>query len=135
MIEWQNESSLFVVRIQGKQWYWAYKFNSDTNYRLQNLYINVGNNNWYKTSNAGQLNFNWNNSTLIFLYEYEFKKIHKQILEKKEKLFENLLVSNYDSSYTKITYEERKLLKGLSFLQNFVYYNQDINFNQNYSKN
>ena len=135
MIEWQNESSLFVVRIQGKQWYWAYKFNSDTNYRLQNLYINVGNNNWYKTSNAGQLNFNWNNSTLIFLYEYEFKKIHKQILEKKEKLFENLLVSNYDSSYTKITYEERKFLKGLSFLQNFVYYNQDINFNQNYSKN
>lgn len=128
MIEWQNESSLFVVRIQGKQWYWAYKFNSDTNYRLQNLYINVGNNNWYKTSNAGQLNFNWNNSTLIFLYEYEFKKIHKQILEKKEKLFEDLLVNSYNSSYTRITYEQKEFLSNLSFLQNFIYYNQDINF-------
>jgi len=134
MIEWQNESSLFVVRIQGKQWYWAYKFNSDTNYRLQNLYINVGNNNWYKTSNVGQLNFNWNNSTLIFLYEYEFKKIHKQILEKKEKLFEDLLVNNYNTSFTPITYEQKKLLSNLSFLQNFIYYNQDLNFISNYKK-
>lgn len=26
MIEWQNESSLFTIRIHGKQWYWVYKF-------------------------------------------------------------------------------------------------------------
>ena len=36
MIEWQNESSLFVIRIQGKQWYWAYKYSSDTNTRINN---------------------------------------------------------------------------------------------------
>ncbi len=83
MIEWQNESSLFVVRIQGKQWYWVYKYNSDTNYRLQNLYINVGSNNWFKTANPGTKMFNANNSTLFYLYEYEFKKTHKAILEKK----------------------------------------------------
>ena len=58
MIEWQNESSLFVIRIQGKQWYWVYKYNSDTNYRLQNVYLNVGNNNWYKTSNPSTSMFN-----------------------------------------------------------------------------
>jgi heme/copper-type cytochrome/quinol oxidase subunit 2 len=45
MLEWQNEASLFTVRIQGKQWYWVYKYNSDTAYRLQNVFINVGNNN------------------------------------------------------------------------------------------
>jgi len=26
MIEWQAESSLFTVRVRGKQWYWVYKF-------------------------------------------------------------------------------------------------------------
>ena len=26
LIEWQNESSLFTIRIRGRQWYWIYKF-------------------------------------------------------------------------------------------------------------
>lgn len=105
MIEWQNESSLFVVRIQGKQWYWVYKYNSDTNYRLQNVYLNVGNNNWYKTSNQGSTEFNTHNSTLIFVYEYEFKKIHKNILENKGKSkFElsNLAFNSHFSKYSNI---------------------------------
>jgi len=97
MIEWQNESSLFVIRIQGKQWYWVYKYNSDTNYRLQNVYINVGNNNWYKTTNQGTASFNSNNSTLIYIYEYEFKKAHKAILEKKSKINDELTYSNYNT--------------------------------------
>ena len=97
MIEWQNESSLFVIRIQGKQWYWAYKYNADTNYRLQNVYINVGNNNWYKTSNQGTTSFHNSNSTLGFIYEYEFKKIHKSILEKKSKSTKELINCNYNT--------------------------------------
>lgn len=123
MIEWQNESSLFVVRIQGKQWYWAYKFNSDTNYRLQNIYINVGNNNWYKTSNVGQVSFNVNNSTLIFLYEYEFKKVHKEILDKKLKLSPDLLLNNYNIGYSSLDYNQKQIIKNFKFFNNFIYYN------------
>jgi len=26
LIEWQNESSLFTIRIRGRQWYWIYRF-------------------------------------------------------------------------------------------------------------
>ena len=26
LLEWQNESSIFTVRIRGRQWYWVYKF-------------------------------------------------------------------------------------------------------------
>ena len=26
MVEWQNESSLFTIRIRGRQWYWVYKY-------------------------------------------------------------------------------------------------------------
>lgn len=83
MIEWQNEASLFVIRIQGKQWYWSYKYNSDTNYRLQNVFINVGHNNWYRITTPSRQLFSCKNSTLTFIYEYEFKKLHKFILSKK----------------------------------------------------
>lgn len=109
MIEWQNESSLFVVRIQGKQWYWVYKYNSDTNYRLQNVYLNVGNNNWYKTSNQGSTEFNMHNSTLIFVYEYEFKKIHKNILENKGKSKVKLSNLAFNSHFSKYYNEKSKI--------------------------
>ena len=96
MLEWQNESSLFTIRIQGKQWYWAYKYNSDTNYRLQNVFINVGNNNWYKTVNASNVYFNTQNSILAFIYDYEFKKNHRNSLDSsyKNKTSLNLLTLN-----------------------------------------
>lgn len=100
MIEWQNESSLFVVRIQGKQWYWVYKYNSDTNYRLQNLYVNVGSNNWFKTVNPGTKMFNANNSTLFYLYEYEFKKTHKAILEKNDKVANELILNSFHINWS-----------------------------------
>ena len=90
MIEWQNEASLFVVRIQGKQWYWAYKYNSDTNYRLQNLFINVGNDNWFRTTTPSHRLFSSKNSTLSFIYEYEFKKLHKFILTQKGRDFSKI---------------------------------------------
>ena len=98
MIEWQNESSLFTIRIQGKQWYWAYKYNSDTDYRLKNMYINVGNNNWLKTNTSSKHNFATNNSTLIYSFEYEFKKLYNSILDKKEKLNKNFINSNYNNN-------------------------------------
>lgn len=120
MIEWQNESSLFVIRIQGKQWYWVYKYNSDTNYRLQNVYINVGNNNWYKTSNQGTASFNSNNSTLIYIYEYEFKKAHKSILEKNSKINKELTYSNYNSQSSNYFLKKKQQLVYSSSVFNFL---------------
>lgn len=126
MIEWQNESSLFVIRIQGKQWYWVYKYNSDTNYRIQNVYLNVGNNNWYKTSNQGSSTFNINNSTLFYIYEYEFKKSHKNILEKTEKTPKDLkllsfntqfhIYDNFNTNLNTLSYNE--LLKKIYYVNN-----------------
>ncbi len=98
MLEWQNESSLFTVRIQGKQWYWSYKYSSDTDYRLKNVYINVGNNNWVKNSGQSNINFNRNNSILTFIYDYEFKRNHIKEAGKKlrsrTKILKNSLSSN-----------------------------------------
>lgn len=46
MIEWQNESSLFTLRVQGKQWYWAYKFDAAAAQSILSAPKNIGNNKW-----------------------------------------------------------------------------------------
>ena len=97
MIEWQNEASLLTIRIQGKQWYWSYKYSGDSNYRLQNLYINVGNDNWLKSFNPTKAYFNYQNSTLLFVFDCEFKKLYKENLKKKRRNFEVLNNTKHDN--------------------------------------
>jgi len=46
MIEWQNESSLFTIRIHGKQWYWVYKFELRDMIDIWTAPRNVGRNRW-----------------------------------------------------------------------------------------
>lgn len=93
MIEWQNESSLFVIRIQGKQWYWVYKYSGDTNFRINNTYINVGNNNWLKQTSFSQSQFDYQNSLISYIFDYEFKKVHQNRL-RSVKLTQNALNKN-----------------------------------------
>lgn len=50
MIEWQSESSLFTVRVRGKQWYWVYKFELKVFKDILNVPKNMGHNFWVKTS-------------------------------------------------------------------------------------
>jgi heme/copper-type cytochrome/quinol oxidase subunit 2 len=50
MIEWQNEGSLFTLRVQGKQWYWVYKFDATTSQNLLSAYKNIGHNKWFITT-------------------------------------------------------------------------------------
>lgn len=98
MLEWQNESSLFTIRIQGKQWYWAYKYNSDTNVNLNNIFINTGNNNWVLNKNSS----NNNTGILSFIYDYEFKKTHSNLLNKislNKQMFKKLNTNTSKSLY------------------------------------
>lgn len=46
MIEWQSESSLFTLRVRGKQWYWVYKFELKSLVDVANTASNIGNNYW-----------------------------------------------------------------------------------------
>ena len=46
MIEWQNESSLFTIRIQGKQWYWVYKYDASAANSIWAAPKNQGRNMW-----------------------------------------------------------------------------------------
>lgn len=46
LIEWQNESSLFTIRIRGKQWYWIYKFDLKNFTDILSVPKNIGHNKW-----------------------------------------------------------------------------------------
>jgi hypothetical protein len=45
-MEWQAESSLFTIRIRGKQWYWVYKFDFKNFTDILSTPKNVGHNKW-----------------------------------------------------------------------------------------
>lgn len=49
IIEWQNESSLFTLRIQGKQWYWVYKYDGNAAIMIDSAPKNIGNDRWFTT--------------------------------------------------------------------------------------
>nr|YP_010183556.1 cytochrome c oxidase subunit 2 [Paramecium gigas]QVG61505.1 cytochrome c oxidase subunit 2 [Paramecium gigas] len=46
LVEWQNEASLFTVRIRGRQWYWIYKFELRNVIDLMSVPKNIGWNKW-----------------------------------------------------------------------------------------
>lgn len=46
LIEWQNESSLFTLRVRGKQWYWVYKLDFKNFTNIITAPKNVGHNKW-----------------------------------------------------------------------------------------
>lgn len=46
MIEWQAESSLFTLRVRGKQWYWVYKYELKILTDVLTPPRNIGNNKW-----------------------------------------------------------------------------------------
>lgn len=46
LIEWQNESSLFLIRIRARQWYWVYKFELKNFTEILTTPKNLGRNKW-----------------------------------------------------------------------------------------
>jgi heme/copper-type cytochrome/quinol oxidase subunit 2 len=46
LIEWQNESSLFTVRVRSRQWYWIYKFELKSIIDIISTPKNIGYNKW-----------------------------------------------------------------------------------------
>ena len=46
LIEWQNETTLFTVRIRGRQWYWIYRFDLKNFTDILATPKNIGRNKW-----------------------------------------------------------------------------------------
>jgi heme/copper-type cytochrome/quinol oxidase subunit 2 len=97
LIEWQSESSLFTVRIRGKQWYWIYKFDLKDIGDIMSSGKNIGFNKWYFSTNGSldviddYLKIIQLRSTNIF-----FKKYWNTILDKTIKTKNDHLTTPYD---------------------------------------
>ena len=90
MLEWQNETSFMTIRVQGKQWYWVYKYDSTLNNKIKNIYINIGNNNWKKL-NKIKKNYYFTNS---MIYDNEFLNRYFNNISKTSKNQKNLNLLN-----------------------------------------
>ena len=105
MLEWQNESSLFTIRIRGRQWYWVYKIDLKTVSDLYNTPKNIGKNNWalahvnkiITSKNYAHLlhlrsSNSWNQTFLLDLLKKINKNNSKKITLDTDELFQKKII-------------------------------------------
>lgn len=90
MIEWQNESSLFTIRIQGKQWYWVYKYDPNTAQAAISTPKNIGNNRWRVFSGQESYNADTYYQAIHLAAHLEFQDSYSKFTEKTETHKKNL---------------------------------------------
>lgn len=73
MLEWQTESSLFTIRVRGRQWYWVYKIELKDLLKVTQNTKNLGHNYWELFSNtSGEENLAALNLTQLRRYNEEY---------------------------------------------------------------
>ena len=100
LIEWQHESTIMLIRIRGKQWYWVYKFDYYHYFNVLKTSFFVGRGN--KITNNFTFNKNFHNTKFNKNYNYisillKKKKIYKYWLDNFNKV--NLKNDNFSEDY------------------------------------
>lgn len=120
MLEWQTESSLFTVRVRGRQWYWVYKIELKDLLKATNVSKNIGNNYWELFSNSDS-NDAAENLNLIQLRKHNedyLRALQARLSGANERLLpsssELSLSSNTDLSVSKFNYAPNKRTARLS---------------------
>lgn len=98
LIEWQNESSLFTVRIRGRQWYWIYRFDLKNFTDILTTPKNIGHNKW-QISVFGDLKTSEDYIHVLQLRSQNkwIKKYWSDVLEKFKKTNKSHIVSPQES--------------------------------------
>lgn len=119
MIEWQNESSLFTLRVQGKQWYWVYKFDSTILEKLQNRPINLGHNKWVMLNLRSELAQTQQSDLGYLSAQLEFQKMYTDLIK--------------DNQFTQVDLNNQ-LYPGVSYITSITPNSKNIsvNINTNY---
>lgn len=94
MIEWQNESSLFTIRIQGKQWYWVYKYDPNTAQAVMSTPKNVGHNKWRVVSGQESYNADTYYQAIHLAAHLEFQDSYSKFTTKIDTHKKNLTTLN-----------------------------------------
>lgn len=133
MIEWQNESSLMTIRVQGKQWYWVYKYSGDLLNNMNNVYRNIGNNNWVKYHTKPTKFTSQRDRLVNLIFDFEFYKNYNIILEKNSKIAYKLNITKlcFDNINWKL-YNNQKInenLKNVINTNTIAFNNNNITIN------
>jgi len=96
LIEWQNESSLFTIRIRGRQWYWVYKFELRHIVDIMSAPKNIGNNQWV-VSTGGSIQ-----STDNYFYALRLRNQNSQLTSYWDNYTKNFLKSSLSHSMSSL---------------------------------
>lgn len=103
MIEWQNESSLFTIRIQGKQWYWVYKYDPNTAQAVMSTPKNMGHNRWRVTAGQESYNADTYYQAIHLAAHLEFQDSYSKFVKKIDTHRKNLLSLSLSNEKTFLT--------------------------------
>ena len=128
LIEWQSESSLFTLRIRGKQWYWVYKFDLKNITDIFSTPKNLGRNKWF-FSVFGDIQSSEDYLHILQLRSQNrwVKKYWNDLLDKTNKSKDFHLISPQETY--KVDFFKNKTLTKLNSL---VEFNTKIPNNKNY---
>nr|YP_010147329.1 cytochrome c oxidase subunit 2 [Thuricola similis]QQP22140.1 cytochrome c oxidase subunit 2 [Thuricola similis] len=126
IIEWQNESSLFTLRIQGKQWYWVYKYDGNAAVMIDSAPKNVGHDRWLVTTNNESYTADSYYQALHLAAQLEFQDMYKTEISKVNILKKNLETSTLYANQINITTDTPVIANNL-VTNNINYLNIDEN--------
>lgn len=138
LIEWQNESSLFTIRIRGRQWYWIYRFDLKNFTDILSTPKNVGHNKW-QISVFGDLKTSEDYIHVLQMRSQNkwIKKYWSDVLEKFKKTNKTHVVSpqenfkiEYFNKFNFNSFSKKTQNFTLSYSQNIVNFDNNLNNNQ-----
>ena len=109
MIEWQNESSLFTIRVQGKQWYWVYKYDATAAQAILAAPKNIGHNRWFVRTPTESLCADSYYQALQLGAQLEFNQLYLKFLNDKQLTKQVLTTDNIYSQSVQTSDNSLKL--------------------------
>ena len=139
LVEWQNESSLFTIRIRGRQWYWIYRFDLKNFTDILATPKNVGHNKW-QISVFGDLKTSEDYIHVLQMRSQNkwIKKYWSDVLEKFKRTNKTHIVSpqeNFKIEYFNKFNFNSFSKKSQNFSLNLSNTNNIINFDNNLNNN
>lgn len=131
LIEWQNESSLFTIRVRARQWYWVYKFELKSLTDILSTPKNVGNNHW-QINVFGELQstddylhilqLRSQNEWIKTYWEDTLKKFNKTKKTNVVSFQEQIFTTDDYATKTSDTLKSSFFVKNALFLETFSFY-------------
>lgn len=148
LIEWQNESSLFLVRVRARQWYWVYKFELKNFTDILIAPKNLGRNKW-QLNTFGDLSVTDDYLHVLQLRSQNkwIKSYWESVISRAGKIKQNhsvapveLFKSNLENSYNNLSLSfslksKLNLTNSVENLENLNYIQYFSSKKQNYLNN